>query len=421
MAGLVAFGSFLEEIGLDAHLAAGFERLKPGSGVIYPMHAQMRLLIDLFAVGEERIFAAEALANDSLFVHLADDAIPDVSTLYRDVRRFDDPARAMLEQMVTAQGQEVVRGQAVHTPFSEVHLDLDTSVLPVFGEQDGSGIGHNPRYHRRPSYQVLLARVAEANAYVMAELRSGATSFSGADAVHVKAAIERTREAVGTGCVIYTRIDAAADCGDILAAIEQAGAYALVKLRATPDLKGWVTELRGKRWQTTDWDEKGRPLTQVAETGFWRASWLEAGVRAARVIAVRTREERSGKQLKLWDDEWTVQFFVTNDAHLPAEEVQPRYHGRAGIEPSIAEQKNDMALGKLCTWDQGANEATVLLRVLTFNLLQRWVGAQAPRLRHWRVRWQRRALLTVAGRLCRHAGQLTLRLPPSSELYRLQR
>ena len=69
--------------------------------------------------------------------------------------------------------------------------------------------------------------------------------------------------------------------------------------------------------------------------------------------------------------------------------------------------------------DENANKAMLLLKVLTFNLLQRWVQQQAPRLKRWRVRWLRRALLQVAGRLTFHAGRVELHLPPNSELYRL--
>ena len=70
VAGLVAFGAFLDRSGVDEQLATTFGRLKRGRLVVYPMPTQMRLLIDTLAVGEERVFALEALAHDALFTHL---------------------------------------------------------------------------------------------------------------------------------------------------------------------------------------------------------------------------------------------------------------------------------------------------------------------------------------------------------------
>jgi hypothetical protein len=39
--------------------------------VVYPMPAQLRLLMDAALVGEARVFGIEALSADPLFVHLA--------------------------------------------------------------------------------------------------------------------------------------------------------------------------------------------------------------------------------------------------------------------------------------------------------------------------------------------------------------
>src|ERR1700756_2673538 len=50
--GLVHFGAFLRQQGIDRELARRFSRLKSGPLVVYPMPAQMRLLIDAAAVGE---------------------------------------------------------------------------------------------------------------------------------------------------------------------------------------------------------------------------------------------------------------------------------------------------------------------------------------------------------------------------------
>jgi hypothetical protein len=54
--GLAQFGSYLRDIGVDASLRDLFFRLKSGVLVVYPMEAQLRLLIDAAAAGEHRVF-----------------------------------------------------------------------------------------------------------------------------------------------------------------------------------------------------------------------------------------------------------------------------------------------------------------------------------------------------------------------------
>src|SRR5271163_5042976 len=66
--GLVRFGTFLLQQGVDDGLKQRFERLKDGPLVVYPMPAQLRLLIDAAAIGEDRVFGLESWAADPLFV-----------------------------------------------------------------------------------------------------------------------------------------------------------------------------------------------------------------------------------------------------------------------------------------------------------------------------------------------------------------
>jgi len=76
VAGLLPFGVSLRRAGLDAQLSAAFDELKSGDAVVYPMSAQVRLLIDACAAGEQRVFGLEGLASDPLFVELAGGTVP---------------------------------------------------------------------------------------------------------------------------------------------------------------------------------------------------------------------------------------------------------------------------------------------------------------------------------------------------------
>lgn len=401
----------MRDLGVDQALRDQFWRLKSGPMVIYPMEAQLRLLIDAAAVGEHRVFGVEALSADPLFVHLAGGVVPSLDTVYRDLRRFDEPAIAALEEMMAEHGLAPVR--AKRRPI--VHLDVDTTVEPVFGEHDGALPGPNPRYHGRPSYHPILARVAETDTVVGGKLRPGDTSFGEADAPTVAAWIDRLRAATGPKTTIRVRIDAAGDCTAVMRTIDEEKAHFLIKAKTTADLCAAIYRVPRGCWRTVDVDADGKPTRQVAEVDFARGEWKARGLEV-RVIAVRSLD-RQGKQLYLWDAaEWTVQAFLTNDMHGDADELAREYDGRAGVEPLIGDLKGAWGIGKVPSADFAANHAALLLKLLTHNLLRRYVLATAPALALWRAPWIRRALLVVPGHFGRHARRPVLRLAPRPHL-----
>ncbi|XXY44838.1 transposase [Sorangium sp. So ce269] len=412
VAGLAPFGAFLRELGVDAALSRRFSRLKTGRSVIYPMAAQMRLLMDSALAGEERVFGIEALAVDPLFVHLAGGIVPSIDTVYRDLCRFDedalevripvdpathsahtrppipDPATPSQEPRrrhpspvathsrpgarrpgqgrgaasvasepldADEHSRTITCGTPGGRPASEsvaasvrnrwpppsgiggrmaseyalealhsmvvdhglalvarrkhrfVHIDVDTTVEPLFGRQEGALPGPNPRYHGRPSYHPILARVAEVDAIVGAKLRPGDTSFGEADVPFVEECIERARTAAPSAA-IYVRIDGAGDCSALMHAVATKGCFFLTKARMSADLVGKVAHATG--WRTIDRDADGRPRRQVVEVPFRRTDWPDG----VRVIAVRTRDRENGKQIYLWEGlDYTVQVFLTNE------------------------------------------------------------------------------------------------------------
>lgn len=405
--GLVAFGQFTRHQGVEQELRERFGTLKSGGAVVYPMPEQMRLLLDLAVAGEERVFALEALAADRLFVHLAGGMLPSLDTVYRDLQRFDAPALGSLESMMAERGLEAIADSSQH-----VHVDLDTTVEPLFGFQEGALPGPNPRYRGRNSYHPMLAVIAETGTCIGAELRPGDRSFGDADVPTVMQWLGRLRASLSAQTLITLRMDAAGDCTALLESLHAASVRFVVKLRWNDVLLGHA--LAHQRWNITKRDAFDKPTERVAMLPFAREQWRKHQL-PFRVIALRSTERRSGQQLRIWDDpDESVQFYVTNDWFTPSEEIPFEYDGRAEIEPVIRDLKHALGLGKVPSASFDANHAMFLIKLLAHNLLRRFVAKTAPRIAHWRTPWIRRALIARPGRLLRSGRQWTLRLPPAS-------
>jgi hypothetical protein len=404
------FGVFLRGLGIDQEMLEAFGLLKSDDSV-YPMGAQLRMLIDMFVVGEHRVFGLESLAADALFVRLAGGVIPSLDTVYRDLSRFDSAMTERLERMVAEQGLAEVRGEL--KAAKEVHLDIDTTVNPLFcepGEIEGAEVGPNAKYRGRPSYHPVLARVAETDTCVGALLRPGDTSFGAAEVPLIEGWMGRVREVIGPDCILYVRIDAAGDCTDVMAAIDAKGSFYITRPRLTRDLCGAISA--HTRWRTVDWDADGRPIQQVATIGFARDEWTKRGL-PVRVVAVRSRDRDTGRRVYLWNDnDYTVQVFLTNDTYSDEEDIARRYDKRAGIEPLIGEWKGAWGIGKVSSANFEANHATLLLKLLTHNLLRRYVNKHLPKLRSWRAPWIRRAVILVPGRMVRSSRTSKIYMAP---------
>ena len=414
LSGLVAFGRFVRSAGVDLALRA-FDRLKPANrGLVYPMHAQMRLLLDAYVAGESRVFGLEALAADPIFVRLAGGTVPCLDTVYRDLNRFDADAITQLEEMVANWGID----REALAEHRSVDLDIDTTVTPLFGAHEGGVPGPNPRFHGRPSYHPIVARIAQTDTCAGVLLRRGDTSFGNDDAVTVRRLVRRAKSALTSKQELFVRIDAAADCTEILSAIAEENATFLVKTRMTSDLVNAIAATT--TWRTVDSDANDEPQTQVADVEFQRKGWVLRG-RLVRVIAVRTKEPRSGKQRLLWpDEEYTVKAYLTNSDD-DALALSRRYEDRAGLETLIAEWKGGWGIGEHPCWGFDANHAAMLLKMLAHNLVRRFAAAVVPVLAdaRWRIQWLRRALIAVAGQLVRSGRRWQLRVPAASPLARL--
>lgn len=407
VAGLVPFGQFVRGLGIDWELKQLFSHIKTGLRVVYPMPEQLRLLIDANAVGEQRVFGLEALAADPLFEHLAGGTVPSLDTVYRDLRRLDDASIGSLHGVMSRLGLADLR------QLTTAHLDIDTTVEPVFGHQQGALPGPNPRYHGRPSYHPILGVVAETGLCIGAELRPGDRGLGEQDAPTIGRYVGSVRAQLAPNAVLTTRIDAAGDCAEIMRTVDGAGSFFIIKLKLTPELIGAVLQAQ---WRTVDVDADGQPLRQVAEVVFHREGWQSRG-KAFRVIAARYLERDSGKQVQLWHDlDYTVHVFVTNNWQFAAEDIVADYDGRAEIEPLIGELKNGIGIGKIPSQDFNANHAALLIKLITHNLVRRFVRSVAPSLDRWRIPWLWRVLLRVPGRLLRSGRRWTLRLPQGSFL-----
>src|SRR5208337_4676949 len=180
-------------------------------------------------LGLDRLETASFLRSNGTFQYLTGlPSFPDPQTLRRFLRHAPGPLREQLRRVSDRLLQKFI---LLPEPRSRLIFDLDSTVLTVFGKQDGTAIGYNPRYHGKRSYHPLLCLEANSHFLWDAELRPGDTgTFQGSCAL-LQTAFARLPRPIRE---IRFRADAGFGYEPVLKTVETAGADYAVVVRMNP-------------------------------------------------------------------------------------------------------------------------------------------------------------------------------------------
>jgi hypothetical protein len=269
-------------------------------------------------------------------------------------------------------------------------IDVDSFVGEVCGRlKQGAAYG----YTRLLGYHPILATRADTREALHIRLRKGSANTQKGMLRFTEELIARVERAGATG-VKLLRADSGFWNIKVFQRLERAGWQYSIGVRMIKTVQAAVEAIDEGAWQRIDYPDEGE--AQIAETVY--------GDR--RLIVRRTR--LLGPQAELWPD-WRHFCFLTNRTdEIVLVEAEHREH--AVVEQVIADLK-DQALAHFPSGHFYANAAWTVLAALAHNLL-RWtqlLGLPDTTVRA--ARTLRRRLLSIPGRLTRHARGWTLHLP----------
>jgi len=137
----------------------------------YSLSQAVLALLYPIILGLDRLETASFLRSNGTFQYLTGlPSFPDPQTLRRFLRHAPDCLREQLHRI-----NDRLLQKFIHLPErrSRLIFDLDSTVVTVFGKQDGARVGYNPRYRGKRSYNPLLCLEANSSFLWDAELRPG--------------------------------------------------------------------------------------------------------------------------------------------------------------------------------------------------------------------------------------------------------
>ena len=359
----------------------------------YTLSQMILALVYPILLGLGRIETASFLRSNGTFQYLTGlPNYPDPQTLRRFLSEAPPDFRHQLHRI-----NDRLQQQFIHWPEhrSRLILDLDSTVVTVFGHQEHAEVGYNPRYRGKRSYNPLLCLEANSSLLWDTELRPGnAGTWDGS--VELLASCfgslpADTRE-------LRVRADAGFGYNPVLDMLEARPAQYAVVARLTTGLK---RKLGGLRY------EQSNPIWQIAELEHQPQGWSSA---RRFVIARRPIAEAEPEPTLFHLARYLYRAWVTNLPLTPAG-IWHFYDGRAGMEPRIHELREDFTLRKIPTRDFAANALYLEVIRLAYNLVTAFQRTCLPEV--WRdltLTKLRHKLFWLPGELTRPQNRPTLRL-----------
>jgi hypothetical protein len=250
--------------------------------------------------------------------------------------------------------------------FDNYTLDVDSSVITRYGEQQGAKKGYNPTKRGRNSHHPLFAFINDIKMVANCWNRSGNTSSS-SNCIHF---LEETFSILKNKKIGLFRADSGFCSESILKFIEGKTIAYVMSCKLYANLQSTIYSIHN--WQ---------PIAMgiwITEITFKQGGWSKP----RRIIVIKQQEEvrkkATGKKLtslfkqedldkdKVYKTRYHA--FVTNQT-LPAIEIWEQYKRRGDAENRIKELKEDFGVQGFCMDDFCATETAMRFVMVAYNLM----------------------------------------------------
>jgi len=293
-------------------------------------------------------------------------------------------------------------------------IDIDTTVKPLYGHQEGAVVSYNPKKPGRPSHVHHTYMLAGLRLVMGVETAAG-NEHNGA---HCTPGLWRLIDGLPRDCwPALLRGDSGIASENTMREAESRGINYLFKLRSTKNVKALIE----RAFQKDGWHDAGQGWQGRTET-LRLMGWS----RSRRVIVLRRRLKGSlvasipgsqdqlrlsfaeiGEDTALW--EYAVLVTSLDEEVLSIAQL---YRDRADCENAFDELKNQWGWGGFTTKDLARCQLAARMVALVYNWWNIFVRLAEPD-KHLEAITSRPLLLAGIAERTRHGRQTTLRIAPA--------
>ena len=357
------------------------------------------------------------LAGHRRYAHItalrSDGVLPDLLGMTKVVS--EDAVRRSLTNIAEHDGATWLQrhiDRCTYPLLSEPYiLDIDTTVKPLYGHQEGAVVSYNPKKPGRPSHVHHTYMLAGLRIVMGVETMAGNEHTGAHSAPGLWALLDRL------GRDLWPRLlrgDSGITSEGTMREAELRGIDYLFKLRLTKNVKRLIERAFSKR----GWSDAGQGWHGKAET-LRLVGWS----RDRRVVILRRRlkdglvasRRDDGEQLRLGfaeigtDTELYEYAVLVTSLDAEVLSIAQLYRDRADCENVFDELKNQWGWGGFTTKDLARCKLAAQTVALVYNWWNLFVRLAEPD-KHMEAITSRPLLLSGIGERVRHARQTTLRI-----------
>lgn len=364
---------------------------------IYEKLDYIKILLTMLTFGFKNMNQVSLLRKDSYILKLLDlKNIPHASTVARFLKSF---TFSHCQELVELKRELFQKYHKIAFSLKKLTIDIDTSVVNLYGHQEGAEKGYNDIKRGNRCYHPILAFIYETKELLHGILKPGDTHCSNGAVEFIK---EITSMLPSGLCDITIRADSGFFSQALLDYLETIRFHYIIAVKNYSTLLHRIRSIPESAFRAFE------GISEIAVFHYQLKSW---SIRR-KFIVVRTPQEKVDPQLNLFGMKlYSYQIYVTNLNDEPKKLVR-FYHKRGNAENYIKEQKYDMNLGKLITDSFWANQAILQFAILCYNLLV-WfknicIGKSELRTT---IRTLRERYLMIPAQLVKRSRKFVLKLP----------
>lgn len=347
--GLSLMFEYLEQIGFCDQLRAGVKEMKRSNNRVESF--------DLILT-----FLATVLMGGSRFAHVQRVFHDEVVRRITGAKRLgsEDTVRRFFLSLSQSEAEDlytVLQGFTSTLMLRHIQedvLDLDSTILERYGQQEGASKGYHSSRAVQQSHHPLLAMLARAKHIPLVWLRAGgAQTLRGADEF-VRELLSRLPSGFRITAV---RADSGFFNEQYLRLFEQENLPYIIPIRMHPPIKRFVGSIAAEQWQKLD------EQRDIAEASYSGHGWLKP----RRVLAIRKKVKSDSNQL--FDVPAYEYRALVTSLEGTARECSDFYDQRGECENTIKEFKNDFGARGFSLAKFTPTEAAFRLISILFNLV----------------------------------------------------
>lgn len=325
-------------------------------------------LIDANILGFSRFYHTTDLKEDQGYKKIkGTDRLPS-EKVCRDLLKML-PEEALKE--LRSINKQILNIKSLTEDVREVCINVDDTVVTIFGNQEGSGVGYNPRYNGRPSFKEKVGFIAGTDELLDSSLESGKHHSNYEFLDFFKKCVSQLPK---RSILKRVRMDRGFFDEKNFMYFEGEGIEYVAKSKMLSTIKKIISYINENPKDYT-WKSISSQF-DVTEITVPLPKWE----RARRFVVVREKlqPKLDKNQLMFEEVSYNYEVIVTNIDYLTSEEIFQEYNQRCDIENKIDEVKEGYAFSENSMLNHKANELYLLIKMIAYNISNWFKQAVLP-------------------------------------------